>query len=88
MSEVKKVTPEELQQVKDLQNEYLKATFDLGQIAIDKKDALEKLDKSDKAENEAFRHLASLKHKEQELSNILQEKYGSSTIDLETGVIQ
>lgn len=88
MSEVKTVTPEELQQVKELQDAYLKTTFELGQISVDKREAYNKMDELEVAEKNAFQHLGTLRQKEQELSSLLQEKYGSSTIDLETGVIK
>ena len=88
MSDQKTVTPEELQQVKELQDAYLKTTFELGQISVDKREAETKLNQLAEAESNAFQHLGVLRQKEQELSTILQEKYGSSTIDLETGVIK
>jgi len=88
MSDQQTVTPEELQQVKELQDAYLKTTFELGQISVDKREAETKLNQLAEAESNAFQNLGVLRQKEQELSTILQEKYGSSTIDLETGVIK
>jgi len=88
MSEVKTVTPEELQNIKELQDSYLKTTFELGQVTVEKRELTDKLTKLDETESNAFSHLAVLKQKEADLSQVLQEKYGSSTIDLETGAIQ
>ncbi len=88
MSEERKVTEEELVQIKELQEAYLKVTYDLGQLAVEKLDLESKLNKISEAHNDAANHLAALRLKEQEISNNLQENYGSSTIDLETGVIR
>jgi hypothetical protein len=87
MSEVKTVTPEELQEVKELQDAYVTATYDLGQATIDKNEALKTIDRAEKAMEESFNRLDSLKQKEKEISDKLVEKYGSSTIDLSTGNI-
>lgn len=87
MSEVKKVTEEELNQIKALQDAYLKVTYDLGQLSVERLDLETKLDEVVRQYNDAAEHLKSLRIQEQELSNTLQENYGSSTIDLETGVI-
>lgn len=87
MSEVKTVTPEELQEVKKLQDSYVSATYDLGQLHIQKNDALSALEEADKQIVDTFDHLKVLKQQEADISAKLQEKYGSSTIDLSTGNI-
>jgi septal ring factor EnvC (AmiA/AmiB activator) len=87
MSEVKTVTPEELQEVKELQDAYVTVTYDLGQSNIDKNEAEKTIERSNSAIQEAFTRLDSLKLKEKEISDKLIEKYGSSTIDLSTGNI-
>ena len=87
MSEERKVTQEELTQVKELQEAYLKVTYDLGQLSVEKLDLESKLTKTQELFNDTANHLSVLRNKEKELSESLQEKYGSTTIDLETGVI-
>ena len=87
MSEVKTVTPEELEDVKALQSSYLSATYDLGQLHIQKNDAVLALNEADKQIEDTFNHLKVLKQQEADISTKLQEKYGSSTIDLSTGII-
>lgn len=87
MSEERKVTEEELNQIKELQDAYLRVTYDLGQLAVDKLDLQSKLSKIEESHKNAAQHLETLRTQEQQISNSLQEKYGSSTIDLETGVI-
>lgn len=88
MSEERKVTEEELNQIKELQEAYLKVTYDLGQLAVEKIDLQSKINKIDSAYDDAAKHLEVLKQKEIDLSNTLQQNYGSSTIDLETGIIK
>jgi uncharacterized protein (DUF3084 family) len=87
MSEERKVTEEELTKIKALQEAYLKVTYDLGQLAVERLDLEAKLNKVGDQYNDAAKHLEALRNQEQELSNTLQENYGSTTIDLETGVI-
>ena len=87
MSEVKTVTPEELQQVQELQNAYVSATYDLGQLSIQKRDLVAELEGVEEQLEEAYEHLKVLKGQEADLSTTLQQKYGSSTIDLTTGNI-
>ncbi len=86
--EEKKVTEEELQAIKDLQNNYFKVTFDIGNLAIDKKTKEAELEDIKATELKAFQALESLRSQEKQLSDTLNEKYGSSTVDLETGVIK
>lgn len=88
MSEERKVTEEELAQIKELQDAYLKVTYDLGQLAVERLELESKLEKISESQSNAAKHLEVLRNREQEISNTLQENYGSSTIDLETGVIR
>lgn len=87
MSEERKVTEEELAKVKELQEAYLRVTYDLGQLSVEKLDLQAKINKVEETFNDTAKHLEVLRGQEKELSESLQEKYGSTTIDLETGVI-
>jgi len=87
MSEVKSVTPEELEEIKAIQNDYLATTYDIGQLYVDQKTANESLGKIEREIEQAFQSLKEIKRKEADLSKKLQEKYGSSTIDLSTGIL-
>ncbi len=88
MSEEKKVTEEELNQIKKLQDSYLQVAYDFGQLAIEKIELQARIKKVEEVYETNAQHLQVLRNQEQELSTSLQEKYGSSTIDLETGVIK
>jgi len=73
MSEVKKLSPDELQAVKDIKQEYNNLAFELGELEIKKLQLIE-----------IQKILAS---KENKLANDLTEKYGPGTINIETGEI-
>ena len=73
MSEVKKLTSEELQTVKDIKQEYNTLVFELGELEIKKLQLIE----TQKV----------LSNKEAKVTNDLTEKYGPGTINIETGEI-
>ena len=73
MSEVKKLTSEELQAVKTIKQEYSNLAFELGELEIKKLQLIE----TQKV----------LANKEAKLANDLTEKYGPGTINIDTGEI-
>ena len=73
MSEVKKLTSEELQTVKDIKQEYNTLVFELGELEIKKLQLIE----TQKV----------LSNKEAKVANDLTEKYVPGTINIETGEI-
>ena len=87
MSEVKKLTEEEIAQIKEMQTQYNKFVFELGSIEAqlaeinNTKTAIE-TDKSN-----ILGDIKTLTVKEKELLTILQDKYGMGTINIETGEI-
>ena len=76
--ENKKLSQEELQQLKDFQIENDNLIFNLGQINF--QSAL-----LEGKRNEVLEKLAQLQEKSNTLAKELQEKYGDGNIDLETG---
>jgi hypothetical protein len=73
MSETIKVTPEELQQIKDIKSQFSNITFALGDNRIRKEQLLESYKTSVR--------------QEQELLNVLSAKYGNGSINVITGEI-
>lgn len=76
----KQLTAEELQQVKDLKQEYTNLTIALGELELQKANIAD----------EQVNLLNSRKviyEKETTLAKQLQEKYGSGSINLDTGEI-
>ena len=73
----KKFSPEELKEVTNLQENFNKVTFRLGQLSINR----EALNSQETVLKE---QLTQLKVKEQNLAKTLSDKYGKGTFDLET----
>lgn len=73
MSEVKKLTTEELDEVKKIRSSYNDLAISLGELEIEKARLLE------------FRK--TLSDRELVLAKTLQDKYGEGSINLETGEI-
>lgn len=82
-----KITPEELQQVKDLQSKYNQTIFEIGVAEAQKlaiEDQLEKILANKKG---LVSDLATIEKKEADLIAALQTKYGEGSIDAQTGEI-
>jgi len=87
MSEVKKLTEEEIAQIKEMQTQYNKFVFELGSIEAQLAEmAIQKtFMESEKANT--LGDIKLLTEKEKELLATLQEKYGVGNINIETGEI-
>ena len=73
MSEVKKLTAEELDEVKKIRSSYNDLAISLGELEIEKSRLLE------------FRK--TLSDRELAIAKTLQDKYGEGSINLETGEV-
>lgn len=73
MSEAKKLTAEEIDQIKQIKSDYSELAMALGELEIEKSRLLEVR--------------KALQDREAELAKQLQEKYGQGSINLETGEI-
>jgi len=71
----KKLTPEELQSVKNIRQDYSNLALAIGELELQKFNLLEKYQKE-------------IAEREKQLAKQLQEKYGEGTIDLETGEVK
>jgi hypothetical protein len=78
MEETKKLSTEELTQVKELQQKFQSAQFEFGEIEI------AKLQLEKRYEN-AKEFLSNLQKEEETFSQSLFEKYGKIDLNLETG---
>jgi hypothetical protein len=87
MAENQVLTAEELQSIKDLQQQYNKLVFDLGSVEAQLQNNLlnQKLIETEKANT--LSDIQKLGEKEKELVTTLQEKYGAGNINIETGEI-
>jgi hypothetical protein len=88
MSDEKKVlTAEELQQIKDMQQQYNKFVFELGSIEAQLQNILINKSLVETEKNNVLEDIKKLGERERELINGLQAKYGVGNIDIESGEI-
>lgn len=80
MSEVKKLSEEELQQIKEIKQEYTSLALSLGELELQKSNL-------DKEKTRLLNYQQQLLDKENEIASKLTEKYGNGTINIETGEI-
>lgn len=87
MSETKQLTPEELQQIQEMQKQYNQFVFDLGSVEAQIQGLLQQKDLLEKEKQNVLSDIKKLGDRERELVVNLQEKYGTGNIDPQTGVI-
>jgi chromosome segregation ATPase len=87
MENIKKLTPEEISSISDLQKEYNTKIFELGSIEAQLSLIQSQTKALDAEKNSILDNLNKIGEKEKELVDALQEKYGTGEIDLENGVI-
>ena len=87
MSEVKQLTPEELSQIKEMQQQYNKFVFELGSVEAQFQNVLSTKELIETEKSKVLEDIKKLGEREKELVNGLQAKYGTGNIDIETGEI-
>ena len=88
MSEdVKKITPEELEDIQKVRSEYQEITVKLGQIQVQRMQISNQLELLNKTEEDLGKQWADTTEKERKAINDLQEKYGKVNINLDSGQI-
>ena len=87
MSENKKLTTEELQQIKDMQQQYNKFVFELGSIEAQLQNVLTTKTLIETEKTNVLEDIKKLGEREKEVINTLQAKYGAGNIDAQTGEI-
>lgn len=87
MSETKKLTPEELQQVTEMQQQYNKFVFELGSIEAQLQNVLATKTLIETEKANVLEDIKKLGEREKEVIAELQAKYGVGNIDAQTGEI-
>lgn len=87
MSEIKKLQPEELQNIQDLQAQFNKFVFELGSFESQIQSLLQQKELLEKEKSNVVNDIKNLGEREKELINVLQTKYGSGQINPQTGEI-
>ena len=85
MSEVKKVTDEELNAIKDLGTKYNQISTALGQLRVQRLILNQQLEQIEKAEESLENDYVSNQEREQTLVKNLNENYGTGTLNPQTG---
>lgn len=86
MAQEVKFTQEELDQIKSLQNKYNEIGIQLVQTKLAIRNATEYLDKLIEQEDQLTNEIVEVSQSEKQLAEQLSEKYGTGSLDMETGV--
>ena len=76
--ETKQLTPEELQEIKSLRNNFNNAFTNLGMLT-------QRIKELKAEKNRNINYIDELKQAEEQILQSLKEKYGEGTVDLTTG---
>ena len=87
MSEIKKLEEAELQQIKEMQQQYNKFVFELGSVESQLQNVIATKTLIETEKSNVLEDIKKLSDREKELVNGLQAKYGVGNIDIETGEI-
>jgi chromosome segregation ATPase len=87
MPEIKKLTQEELQTIQEMQTQYNKFVFELGSVEAQIQSVKNQRSLLEQDKEGILNDIKTLGEKERELINTLQEKYGSGSINPQTGEI-
>ncbi len=87
MSENKKLTAEELQQITEMQQQYNKFVFELGSIEAQLQNVLTTKTLIETEKTNVLEDIKKLGEREKEVISGLQAKYGVGNIDAQTGEI-
>jgi hypothetical protein len=81
------LTQEELQSVNDLQRKYNQTLFEIGVAEAQRLALLDQVEKLESNKKGLLKDLELIEQKENELTKSLQDKYGTGSINPETGEI-
>jgi hypothetical protein len=81
------LTQEELQSVRDLQSKYNQTLFEIGVAEAQRLALLEQIEKLESNKKALLGDLTTIEQKENDLAKSLQEKYGTGSINPETGEV-
>ena len=85
MSETKKFTQEELDQISKLREANSNKISEFGQLEVEILVTSQRLEALAEAKNKAVEDYSKLQNEEQDLVKELNKKYGAGTIDISTG---
>jgi len=80
-----KITEEEMQNIKTIQEEYTQVGVQLVQLKLAQKSSQEYLKKLNEQEESLNSSIGEINEKEKKLADVLNEKYGVGSLDMNTG---
>ena len=81
------LTQEELQSIKELQSKYNQTLFEIGVAEAQRLALVEQVEKLENNKKTLLGDLSTIEQKENDLVKSLQDKYGTGSINPETGEI-
>ncbi len=84
-AQIKQLSNEELNELKDIQSKYLELTAQLGQIHLEKLSLTVALSGMDDELSKLQGVFLELKEQESKIQQAFTKKYGSGTVNLESG---
>ena len=85
MSEIKTITTEELEKLKELRNKYDGVSYTLGQLRIEQHLLDTQVNRLKEAEAQLIKDYNTLNAEEKNLADEITKKYGQGQINIETG---
>ena len=85
MSEIKTITTEELEKLKELRNKYDGVSYTLGQLRIEQHLLDTQVNRLKEAEAQLIKDYNTLNTEEKTLADEITKKYGQGQINIETG---
>ena len=85
MSETKKFTKEELEQIQNLREANTQKINEFGTVELEIILTNQRLESLDVAKNKLQKDFVELQGREQELVSKLNEKYGAGSVDIQSG---
>jgi predicted nucleic acid-binding Zn-ribbon protein len=80
-----KFTEQEMQSIKEVQEEYSKVGVQLVQIKLARKSSEDYLKQLEEQESAITQTILELSEKEKEIADALNDKYGVGSLDMESG---
>ncbi len=80
-----KITEEEMQNIKTIQEEYTQVGVQLVQLKLAQKSSQEYLKKLNEQEESLNNSIGEINEREKKLADVLNEKYGVGSLDMNTG---
>ena len=85
MKEKTKITDEQMQSIKDIQEKYTALGVQLIQLKLARKSGEEYLTQLENQESQLSEEINAINTKEQELADVLNTTYGVGSLDMVTG---